>query len=137
MELLEGETPLERLLGSEHPAYEEEIIKELNTVVSEIYSPPRVTEAARLSSRLGISIGFAMDITANDEDGNPWDFDREQQKSKAEKRVLDTCPDLLVGSPMCKDFSPWQRLNEAKSMEPEKDQKKALAIRLSKLSSPI
>ena len=63
-----------------------------------------------------------MDIMTNDENGNPWGFDKEEQKMKAEKKVLDTCPDLFVESPMCKDFSPWQRLNEAKSSEPEKFQ---------------
>ena len=29
-------------------------------------------------------------------------------------------PDPFIGSPMCKDFSPWQRLNKAKSDDPEK-----------------
>ena len=27
-----------------------------------------------------------------------------------------TEPDLVVGSPMCKEYSPWQRLNEAKEV---------------------
>ena len=28
-------------------------------------------------------------------------------------------PDLLVGSPMCTDFCPWQRLDKAKATNPE------------------
>ena len=59
-----------------------------------------------------------MDITTNDENGEPWNFDLEDQKKKAEAKVIETEPDLLVGSPMCKDFSPWQKLNEAKSDHP-------------------
>ena len=106
--------------GVEYDNYEERVVDELSTVVSEIYSPPRVTRAARILTKLGITPGFAMDITTNDENGEPWDFEKEEQKDKAEERVLTTCPDLLVGSPMCKDFSPWQRLNEAKSEDPER-----------------
>ena len=91
-------------------------------MVSEIYTPPRVIRAARILTKLEIIPGFAMDITTNDEDGEPWNFDLEEQKRKAEATVIDTEPDFLVGSPMCKDFSPWQRLNEAKSDHPEKYQ---------------
>ena len=98
-------------------------IARCKVVVAEIYSPPRVTRAARLLSKLGISPGFAMDITTNDENGEPWNFDEDRQKQKAERKVIETEPDLLVGSPMCKDFSPWQRLNKAKSSEPEKYEK--------------
>lgn len=75
---------------------------------------------ARIPSRMGISPGFAFDITTCDEEGNPWDFDKEVQKSKAAKLLSDTGPDLLVGSPMCKDFGFWQRLNKARPQEPEK-----------------
>ena len=106
--------------GAEDENHSSEMFQELNAVVSEIYSLPRATRAARLLTKLGIVPGFAMDITTNDEDGEPWAFDKEEQKAKAERKVLDTCPDLLVGSPMCKDFSPWQRLNQAKSKELEK-----------------
>ena len=60
-----------------------------------------------------------MDITTCDETGEPWDFDRDDKKRKAIERVIETEPDLLVGSPMCKEFSPWQRLNKALSTHPE------------------
>ena len=52
-----------------------------------------------------------------------------QNSAKAEKRVLDTRPDLLIGSPMCKYFSPWQRLNEAKSNKPERYQENKASSR--------
>ena len=37
---------------------------EVNLIVSEIYSPPRVTHAARILKKLGISLAFALDITS-------------------------------------------------------------------------
>ena len=86
---------------------------ELNTVVSEIYSPPRITRAARMLPRLGITPGFALDLTTNDENGQPWGFDDSRQRNKATHKVLVEKPDLLVGSPMCVEFSAWQRLNKA------------------------
>lgn len=56
---------------------------EVNLTVSEICSPPKVIHAARILKKLGISSGFALDITVKDEDGKPWDFSKEAQKEKA------------------------------------------------------
>lgn len=106
-------------LGAPPARQVDALAKEANTIVSEVYSPPRVTKAARILKRLGITPVFAMDITVNDEDGNPWDFENEAQQAKAHKRLIDTEPDLLVGSPECKEYSPWQRINKAKSSTPE------------------
>ena len=103
--------------------FETKLVQELRNVqvdIAEVYSPPRVTKAARMIPRLGILPGFAMDITVNDENGNPWDFEVKSQKERAARKLIETAPDLLVGSPMCKEFSPWQRLNKAKSTEPDK-----------------
>ena len=57
-------------------------------MVSEIYSPPRVTRAARLLPHLGITPGFALDLTVNDEDGTPWDFDKVEKRNKAVHKLL-------------------------------------------------
>ena len=43
-------------------------------VLSELYSPPRVTHAAGVLKNMGITPGFALDLTAVDEKGAPWDF---------------------------------------------------------------
>ena len=40
--------------------------------VSGIYSPPRV---AALAKRYGLREGFSLDLTIQDESGNPWDFE--------------------------------------------------------------
>ncbi len=50
--------------------------EEIHAVLSEIYSPRRVTA---LLPHEGILPGFAMDLTTNDENGNPWDFDKPEQ----------------------------------------------------------
>ena len=39
--------------------------------VSEMYSPPRVAEAARRLRHLGIAPGFSLDLTTTDENGIP------------------------------------------------------------------
>ena len=54
-------------------------------VVSEIYSPPRVTA---LAGSVGLSPGFALDITVIDpEDGQPWEFDVAAKRENAEMTV--------------------------------------------------
>ena len=45
--------------------------------VSEVYSPPRVTEEARKQPQYGILPGFALDLS------NGWDFDRPEMRRKA------------------------------------------------------
>ena len=55
----------------------DECIKNCWAIVSEIYSPPRVTKAAEMLSKLNIDPGLAMDLTTEDELGNPWDFSKE------------------------------------------------------------
>ena len=98
--------------------------------MSEIYSPPRATRAASLLTNLGITPGFALDLTTNDEDGCPWDFDDPHQRRKALHKVLVEKPDLLVGSPMCVELSAWQRLNKVKSPTPEEyEKRKAKAVK--------
>ena len=41
--------------------------------VSEVWSQPRNT---KLAEQHGLSAGFALDLQVNDEDGQPWDFDK-------------------------------------------------------------
>ena len=84
---------------------------EARNIVSEIYSPPRVTDAARRNPSLGIRPGFALDLTTSDDEGRPWDFDDPSQRAKAKALVLEKKPQLLIGSPMCTAFSCLQALN--------------------------
>ena len=56
-------------------AYHRERQSWTRAMVSEIYSAPRVTEVARKQRKYGIDPGVALDLTTNDENGNPWDFE--------------------------------------------------------------
>jgi len=82
-------------------------------VVSEIYSPARVTDAARRLN-LGIAPGFAFDLTTVDENGKAWDFDDASRRAEARRRLREQRPMFLIGSPMCTAFSSWQALNAVK-----------------------
>ena len=56
----------------------------------EVFSPPRVgVEAAKF----GISVGDAMDLTTG------WDFDREEDRKRAEDYVDRERPLVLIGRP--------------------------------------
>ena len=72
-------------------------------ILSGIYSPPRVTEAAgRLN--LGLAPGFAFDLTTVDENGKAWDFDDKSRREEARRRLRVQRPMFLIGSPMCTAF---------------------------------
>ncbi len=69
------------------------------SVVSELYSSMRVTAYAK---QLGLSPGFAPDLTILDPDDNmPWDFDVPTKRAKALAKIREEKPYLLIGSPMC------------------------------------
>ena len=53
-------------LGGHTESNIDECIKKCRAVVSEVYSPPRVTRAAELLSKLNIDPGLAMDLTTED-----------------------------------------------------------------------
>ena len=58
-------------LGADARSYRREAVNRLRAVVSEVYSPPRVSQVARRFPRLGIMPGLALDLTGNDENENP------------------------------------------------------------------
>ena len=84
-------------------------------IVSEICSPPRVTDLLRRTRSRHVMAGFALDLTVLDEDGTPWDFTKEEKRNKARRLVRTQKPYMLIGSPSCKEFSTWQALNAAKT----------------------
>jgi len=47
--------------------------------VTEIYSPKRVTGMAEL---MGLVPGMALDLTSNDCDGKPWDFNVAEKRER-------------------------------------------------------
>ena len=108
-------------LGSSGGSYRREARSACNRIVSEMYSPPRVTAEIQRQRHRHLVPGFALDLTVKDpEDGMPWDFSRPEKRDKARRMVREQKPYVLIGSPECRAFSTWQALNAAKSMDPDK-----------------
>ena len=61
-------------LGGSSTKYQRERKKGLQAIVSEIYSPPRVTAAVKLLPEMNCVPGFALDLTTVDEQGRPWNL---------------------------------------------------------------
>jgi hypothetical protein len=100
-----------RALGGDSQKYKRDRAKAIRAVVSEVYSPPRVTAAIKLLPELKLIPGFALDLTTADTDGALWDFDSKVMRERAMRKVKEERPQLLIGSPMCTAFSTWQRIN--------------------------
>ena len=101
-------------LGGSTSKYRRERGRAFRAIVSEIYSPPRVSAIAKLCPSFGVLPGFALDLTTQDSDGRHWDFDDEEMRQRAWTRLKTEQPLLLVGSPMCTAFSAWQHINNSK-----------------------
>ena len=107
-------------LGSVGRSYRREKRGGFKRLVSEIYSPPRVTAELRKRKSRHLLPGFALDFTVIDEDdGKPWDFSREDKRDTALRLVRRDRPYLLIGPPMCRAFSTWRGLNEARCKDSE------------------
>ena len=61
-------------LGNCSRKYQRERARNCRAVLSEVYSAPRVTEAARRLPRYGLGPGVALDLTMHDDEGVPRDF---------------------------------------------------------------
>ena len=72
--------------------------------ITEVYSPEKV---APVTKEFGLVSGSSMDLT------NRWDFECEDHKRLAWKRVREESLYLLIGSPPCTYFSVLQELNKA------------------------
>ena len=75
-------------LGGDKGRYRRERMRALKAMVSEVYSPPRVTAAAaKLLSELRLIPGFALDLTTADDVGRLWDFDDKVMRERAMRKV--------------------------------------------------
>merc|ERR1739836_291480 len=86
--------------------------------VAEIYSPPRVAEMA---ARLELQAGWSLDLTTTDEEGIPWDFNKEDRRKAAMDKVKKDEPLPVIGSPMCTNWSTIMNLNWDKMDPGEKE----------------
>ena len=79
-------------LGGNASKYKRERGKAIRAIVSEMYSPPRVSAVAKLCPSFGLLPGFAFDITTHDTDGKHWDFDDEEMRARARAKVRSEQP---------------------------------------------
>ena len=98
--------------------------------VSELYSPPRVTEGARKYSGLHIKPGTAFDLKIDDETGQAWDFRKLRNRQRARKMIEEEKPYVLVGSPPCVDFTTLNQGINHKKMPPEEVERRMREARL-------
>ncbi len=128
--LEEAHVQLLSCLGVQGGAYRRENRRAYNRIVSEIYSPPRVTRMVSCMPSLKLLPGYALDITVDDpDDGQPWDFDDKTKREKARRLIREQKPLFLIGSPMCTAWCAWQRLNEVKG-DPEKIRRAKIRARV-------
>ena len=105
-------------MGGDGKKYRRETKQGVKRLVSEIYSPPRVTKMLEKMPNSEVLPGFALDITTYDENGEPWDSRRAGMRNKAGKMLEETKPTILIGPPGCREFSTWQNQNNQRG-DPE------------------
>ena len=76
--------------------------------MTEVYSPPRITEMARQKPHLGLAPGVALDLSTG------WDFDIAERRRAARELIRAQRPAMVIGSTMCKRFCSFQHINDAK-----------------------
>ena len=103
-----------RDLGGNVQTYKHERRRDLARVVSEVYSQPRVTAAAKLLPRLRLIPGLALDLTTEDENGEPWNFDYAERREAARRLLREQKPAMLIGSPSCREFCTWKALHNSR-----------------------
>ncbi len=109
-------------IGSSGKSYQREGRTAMRKMISEIYSPPRVTKMLEQMRNRHVMPGFALDLTVVDpDDGKPWDFTVPEKRAKARRMLRASKPYILIGSPVCTQYSTWQALNRARFPDtPEK-----------------
>ena len=88
--------------------------------VAEIYSPPRVAVRAEA---WGLRGGWSLDITTHDHDGKAWDLSKAEMRQRVIARINTDTPLLIIGSPMCTDWSSMMNLNWGKMTTEEKERR--------------
>ena len=78
------------------------ILNMIQTHVAEVYSPPRVAANAH---KFGLIPGTSVDITVNDENGQPWDLTQKRDRSWALKRLREQKRRWVRAAPPCTAFA--------------------------------
>ena len=77
--------------------------------ISNVWSPPRAT---KLAGEYILLPGFTYDLQSNDETGEPWVFDKPQQRQTCIQHVMEQKSKFLIGSPICTAFNALQGLSK-------------------------
>ena len=101
-------------LGGNASKYQRERERALRAVLTELYSPPRVSAMAKMCPSYGILLGFASDLTTTDSDCRNLDFDDATMTERPWAKIKAEEPLLILGSTMCTAFSAWQNINNPK-----------------------
>ena len=105
MNLVSSIKELENILSSQRIEESKKIMALImnGNDVTEIFSPPRIAEAAK---DLGLLPGASMDIRTG------WDFSKPADRRRAVEYIKEQKPYVVMGSPPCKLFSILQGLNK-------------------------
>ena len=79
-------------LGGTKRTYARERACAIKAMVAEIYSPPRVTNCAKLLPGYRVIPGFALDLTTVNSKGDSWDFDDPAKREEARQLVMKEQP---------------------------------------------
>jgi hypothetical protein len=102
-------------LGGSSRGYGRDRKRAYREIVSEVFSPPRVTAHLSRFPNKDLLPGFALDFTCTDPfDGLPWDFDKPSKRKRALAMQREEKPLFLIGSPVCTAWCSWQALNNTK-----------------------
>ena len=72
------------VMGADSKSYRREHRRAARMVLSEIYSPPRVTKILSGMPGHALAPGVALDLTCTDPYGGlPWDFDKPEKRQRA------------------------------------------------------
>ena len=105
MNLVSSIKELEKILSSQRIEESKKIMALImnGNDVTEIFSPPRIAEAAK---DLGLLPGASMDIQTG------WDFSKPADRRRGVEYIKEQKPYVVMGSPPCKLFSVLQGLNK-------------------------
>ena len=100
-------TEFEQFLGSIQVGFADAVREAYD--VTEVHSVLQVNEAAK---KMGLKVGWTLDICTRDENGSPWDFTaKAEMRNKAARKLIEDKPPFIIGSPPCTDWSTWTNLN--------------------------
>ena len=101
------------------------VMAQLGTSAADVVEAFVPTRTAKETWRFGLRAGMALDLTAHDSSGHPWDFPNSDYRNRARQLLKEQDPILLIGIPMCRSYLKLINLGRAKGNQ---DKRMRLAI---------